>query len=295
MNTRNIFNVALTGLLSLALYSCSEDFTYTPADPETDKVCVGIDKNTARNLEVDGGDIELTLVRSSKSGSTTVPLTIEDASGIFSLAESSVTFADGEETAVAKIVYDYDKLSMSDTYNVKVSISDENLTSDYYVSSVPLTCVKAWKNLGTAQFYEDWFFGEIWERELRQSPDGSQTYRIMAPYTRSDVESAGFTYASEVPYIEFSVAEDGSVSYGNYISLGFSYSSRLCHFVDPYYLQEDTENKAQNAMIMDGLVQFVWYPILANTFPASSYSWWGQVSVAYLSFPGGPDLNQLLQ
>lgn len=295
MNNKNIFYVALAALLGL--YSCTDKYQYEPAAPQEDKVYVTIDKNTVRSLEVDGSDIELTLLRNTTNGSTTVSLGIEDKSGLFSLAENSVTFADGEETAVAKVIYDYDKLSMSNTYNVCVSITDASLVSEYVVSSMPLSCIKAWKKLGKAQFYEGWFFGEVWEKDLIQSPDGSQTYRILLPFTQEDIESAGlFTFSSETPYIEFSIADDGSVSYANYIELGFSYQSMLCYFAAPYWLREDEAGQAYNKLIMDGLVQFYWYPILGNTFTTSgSYSWWGEASVAYLSLPGGPDLNELLQ
>jgi hypothetical protein len=45
-------------------------------------------------------------------------------------------------------------------------------------------------------------------------------------------------------------------------------------------------------MVMENVAQFCWYPIL--NYSGGSFSWWGVTAVAYISFPGGPDLAELL-
>lgn len=294
MKTINKLYIILACVLGAAV-SCTDDFTYTPAVPEdSSKVYVTWDASTVRNLQVDGAELEVVLQRTSTSGTLPVSLEIDDPSGIFSLKESSVTFADGSNTASVYVNYDYDELVINTEYTVELSISDESLVSQYGVLTMPLAITKAWRNLGMAQFYDDWFFGYVWEKELRQSPDGSPLYRIMNPYTKADVEADGFGFVSELPYIEFTIEEDGSVSYSNLISLGFTFSDMPCYYADPYWLRKDEASKAANGLIADGLVQFVWYPILNYDSSAGSYSWWGSPGVAYLSFPGGIDLNDAL-
>lgn len=295
MKTRKIFYALLFCILGSLASSCNKAYLYEPgAKDDSGKQIVYIDKDFARHLEVDGNDIKVPVIRNTKSGTTAVTLSIQDTSGVFFLPSNSFSFEDGKDTAYVAISYDYDKLSATSSYLVELSIADESLTSKYYVSTMPLTCKKAWKKLGKAQFYDDWFFGKIWEKELIQSPDGTKKYRLLDPFSKNDVEADGFVYTSNVPYLEFSISDKGEVTYKNVISLGFNYSGMSCSFADPYFLKKDTANEAKNNLLAPGLVRFTWYPILNYDASAGTYKWWGATSFALLSFPGGPDLNELL-
>lgn len=285
-------------VLGIAFSACTKEFTYEPAQAEpSDKMYVSWKLDGQRSFEAQNGEyVNVTLTRNATEGSLSVPVQIlDDPSGLFSLAESTATFADGEATAVAKIAYDYEKLDPKATYKIEVFITDESLVSQYGALSMPLQLVKAWRNLGKAQFFDNWFFGVISEKTLLQSPDGSPVYRLMEPFSKAEIEEAGFEYVSDFPYLEFTIAGDGSVSYEELLPLGFNFNGKACYFADPLWLQNDSESKAANALLMDGLVQFMWYPIMNFNATTGGFSWWGTTSGALISFPGGPDLNELLQ
>ena len=289
MKKINIFNAIPVIALAVALVSCEEQFQYTPGVVEdVSKVVVGADIAAVRTLEVAGEDIAVPFVRNTTSGSLEVALFIEDPSNIFSLKSSTLTFADGDSLANALVSYKYSDLQMDTTYVVNVGIADETLVSQYLPSVFPVSCIKAWENLGIGQWFDSWWIGELQEKTVLKSPDGSETYRIVTPFDAATVVDAGFDLVSEMPYIEFSIDDEGLVSYQKMLNLGFNYSGKTCHFVHPS-VEGDDAAAANNAVIMPGLVQFEWYPEMN-----SGANWWGKTSKAWLSLPGGPDLGELL-
>jgi hypothetical protein len=155
-----------------------------------------------------------------------------------------------------------------------------------------MTCKKAWQNLGMAQWYDDWWIGGPFEKVLLKAPDGTETYRLVNPWDEKSVVEGGLEFVSELPWLEFVINEDGSITWGDIMNLGFTLSGRTCHNLHPSK-QGDAAGAAANKMLMENLAQFCWYPIM--NFTGSSFSWWGKTTVAYISFPGGPDLAELLQ
>jgi hypothetical protein len=154
-----------------------------------------------------------------------------------------------------------------------------------------MTCKKAWQNLGMAQWYDDWWIGGPFEKQLLKAPDGTETYRLINPWDKEAVTNGGLSFTKEVPYLEFVVAEDGSISYASMLNMGFTYSGMTCHMLHPSQRKDDAST-AKNKMVMENVAQFCWYPIL--NYSGGSFSWWGVTAVAYISFPGGPDLSELL-
>ena len=292
MKIKHIFGAIPAFAIALAFVACSKTDVYTPAEREDDsKVVVFADLTAPRSLEVDGTDIQVPLVRTAGAGDLEVSVTLDDASGIFSLKNPTVKFANGETKAYATVSYSYDALVPDTQYGFAVRVTSEEYTSEYRPKAAPVTCVKAWQNLGQAQFYDDWWIGGPYEKTLLKSPDGSEKYRLVDPWEKSVLEKEGFEYNGGLPYLEFSIEEDGSITYNHLINLGFVYSGMTCHFLHPAE-EEDDEAVAKNKMVMDGLAQFCWYPIL--DYSNGSFRWWGKTSVAYISFPGGPDLRKLL-
>lgn len=279
-------------LMGLALASCAEkEYEYTPG--KADNVNIQMDPSQARSIDADGNDIAVVLSRTDASGSASVKVALTDPSGIFTLSSSTAEFASGSNTATVNLSYDYDKLVKDEKYNVEIAIADESLTSNYGFNVLPLAISKAWKKIGTVQFYDAWFFGYVWEKQLIQSPDGSQTYRLLQPFTKADIEAEGFEFTSELPYIEFTIDEEGGVHYGDYFYLGFNYSGMTCAYADPLYLQKDEANEAENIYYEDlGLIQFCWYPVLKFK-PGQGYSWWGSTANAFIGMPGC-DLAEIL-
>ena len=292
MKTNNIFKVVLSSFVALTLAACVEE-AYVPAPVEdSSKTYVRADETAPRNLDVDGTDIQVPFVRNNTSGAMDVTVALTDPSGLFSLNSNTVSFADGQKTAYASVSYSYDALDPASEYAISVVITDENAVSQYSANAFPMTCKKAWKNLGMAQWYDDWWIGGPYEKVLLKAPDGTETYRLVNPWDEKSVVEGGLEFVSELPWLEFVINEDGSITWGDIMNLGFTLSGRTCHNLHPSK-QGDAAGAAANKMLMENLAQFCWYPIM--NFTGSSFSWWGKTTVAYISFPGGPDLAELLQ
>jgi hypothetical protein len=292
MKINHISKAVLAIAIGFAFVACEKGFEYTPAQPEdASKTVVSADLTAPRSLDVDGSDLSLPFVRNNTSGDLEVGVVLTDPSGIFSLKNSSIKFANGEKTAYAQVAYSYDALVPDTVYDIAVSIVGDEYASNYRPIAFPVACTKAWQKLGIAQFYDDWWIGGPFEKELIKSPDGSETYRLINPWDQKSVVDGGLDFVSELPYLEFKVAEDGSITWGDVINLGFTFSGMTCHNLSPAK-RNDAASMAQNKMVLPNVAQFCWYPILNYT--GSSFSWWGVTSVAYISFPGGPDLKTLL-
>lgn len=275
--------------IAIALASCEEAFVYVPGEAQdASKTYVGAVISTARSIEAAGADIEVPFVRNSKEGALEVNLYLEDTTGIFTLANPTITFADGDSIATAKVTYDYADLEMDVTYNINVGIASEELISEYVPSVFPLAVIKAWQNLGIAQFYDDWWVGGPFEKTLLKSPDGTETYRLMNPWSAEEVEEGGLEPGEGIAYLEFKIDADGLITYGPKVDLGFTYGGRTCHNWFPTAVG-DADSVADNVMVAENVAQFVWYPVMNQ-----GKSWWGVSAVAYISFPGGPDLVELL-
>lgn len=289
----NIITIAISAFaVAFALASCDEPFEYTPAPVEdSTKTLVGADVNAVRHFEAAGEDILVPFVRNNKSGALEVSLFLEDTTGIFTLATPTITFADGDSLATAKVSYDYADLVMDVTYSFTVGVADKELISDFLPSTFPVSCIKAWENLGIAQFYDDWWTGGPFEKTLLKSPDGSETYRLITPWTEEEITEGGFDFTREVPYLEFFIDDEGIVTYAQVLDMGFTFSGMTCHMLHPT-LRKDDASAAQNCVVAPNVIQFCWYPVL--DYGPDGFKWWGKTSVAYISFPGGPDLAELL-
>ena len=299
MKTNSIFKIALGSLVGLAFAACADEVAYTPAPQEdATKNYVKVDETAPRKLEVDGADIKVPFVRTNAAGAMDVAVAIQDtsATGIFSLKNNTISFADGETTAYAVVTYSYDALDPTTSYLITVGLANETDGSMYTAINLPMTCSKAWQNLGVAQFYEGWWTEALVERQLLKAPDGSETYRLVAPFDAATVEAAGLTWAGGMPYIEFAIDENGTVTYDGILDLGIGISGYRAFNAHPTALGYSSY-APYNQVLAEGLVRFYWIPVYgvnATSVGKGSYGWWSQISAAYVSFPGGPDLVEVL-
>lgn len=292
MKTNSIFKTVLASALSLAFVACTVE-EYTPAPMEdASKTYVRADETASRNLDIDGSDILVPFVRNTKTGSLDVNVELTDTSGIFTLKTPTITFAEGDSTAFASVAYSYDALDPAATYSISVAITSEGVTSEYSAKALPMNCKKAWQNLGTVQWYDDWWIGGPFEKQLLKAPDGTETYRLLNPWDKASVEDGGLEFVSEPEYLQFVIGEDGSISYSTIINMGFTFSGMTCHMIHPNALG-DAESATQNKFV-NNVAAFCWYPILNYNPSTGGFSWWGSTAVAYISFPDGPDLSELL-
>ena len=291
MKTNNIFKVVLSSFVALSLAACVEE-AYVPAPVEdSSNTYVRADETAPRNLDIDGTDIQVPFVRNNTSGAMSVTVALTDPSGLFSLNSNTVSFADGQKTAYASVSYSYDDLDPTSEYSISVVITDEDAVSQYTANAFPMTCKKAWKKLGKGQFADMYFIGIISEKEFIQSPDGTPKYRMLNPFTKAEIQAAGCSFEKEIPYMEFTIAADGSVSWGNNFSTGFGYGGYSIYYANPNWYNGNAAAAAENAVVAENLIQ-ICYTALAVTGGsiAGSYG----TGYAYMSLPGGPNLADLL-
>lgn len=291
MKTNSIFKAALVSALSLAFVACTvEEYTPAPMEDQS-KTYVRADETAPRSLDIDGTDILVPFVRNTKTDPLDVTVELTDTSGIFALKTPTISFADGDSTAFAAVSYSYDALDPAAVYSISVTIKSEEVTSQYAAVAFPLECKKAWKKLGKGQFIDYYFIGILSEKEFIQSPDGSLTYRMLNPFTQNEIEAAQCTFEAEIPYIEFSIAADGSVSWGDYFSTGFGYGGYSIYYANPDWYNGNTAAAAQNALLAENLVQICYTAAaVSGGSIAGSYG----TGYAFISLPGGPDLAEVL-
>lgn len=292
-----LLNIVLACAFGFMAYSCDKGYEYQPAKPVKivgNNNDVTIDPNSARKIEADGSDIEVLLTRTNTEAATTVALSLTDTTGLFKLKSESVTFEAGKDSVYALIACLYDDMDAKSTYTIDLSITDDALVSQYGIQTIIFTCTKAWKNLGTVQFFEDWFFGYVWEKELFQSPDGKPIYRLMKPFTKSDIIDEGYDFVEEVPFLEFSIDEKGNVTIPEDFELGFIYDGYDCYFLGPKMASKIFGMKVSPSTLDESkLLEINWYPALYDA-ESDGFLSWSSASSALISFPGGPDLEDVL-
>lgn len=294
----NVYKAFTALSVGLALFACKKD-EYVPAEQEPIQTYVGADITAPRDIDADGSDLMVPFTRNKVAEPLDITVSLQDASGIFTLKNAALHYEVGQATAYAAVSYSYDALVPETVYNIAVELASTEYASQYRPVVFPIAAKKAWQKID-AQFYDNWFLGKVVDKVLLKSPDGSETYRLMNPYTKEDLANADpadgditFEYTGGLEYIEFSVAEDGSISWGGknaVINLPMKGYGMTLHFLHPSK-RSDAASVAKNKMLMDGVAQFVWYPVLGYT--GSSFSWWGTTSAALISW-GGLDLNDLL-
>lgn len=290
MKTNNMFKAALCAVLGLSLVSCAED-AYVPAPQEDpSKNYVKVDETAPRNLDVDGTDIQVPFVRTNTTDALDITVALADTSGLFSLNSTTVSFAAGESTAYASVSYSYDNIDPNSTYAISVGIASGDV-SEYTAIALPMTCKKAWKKLGKGQFVDMGFFGVVREKEFIQSPDGTAKYRMLTPFTKDEIESAGYVFEGERAYMEFVIAEDGRVSWGNNFHTGFNYGGYSIYYADPNWYNGNAAASAENKVVAENVIQIV-YAAMAVTGGSIAGSF--GTATSYISLPGGPNLMDVL-
>jgi hypothetical protein len=114
---------------------------------------------------------------------------------------------------------------------------------------------------------------------------------MLNPFTKAEIQAAGCSFEKEIPYIEFTIAADGSVSWGNNFSTGFGYGGYSIYYANPNWYNGNAAAAAENAVVAENLIQ-ICYTAMAVTGGSIAGSF--GTGYAYMSLPGGPNLADLL-
>ncbi|WP_047448440.1 hypothetical protein [Alistipes sp. ZOR0009] len=138
--------------------------------------------STQMNIEVtadDKGVVKFPVYRGSKDGDLSVDLTMTSSSNLFSLKTPSVKFSKDESVVYAELSFgDVNNLGVTDEYQVKVSIANEDKLS---ISGVATLVVKlkrklTWEVYGVGK-YTSGLFGEAWDQTIEKAKEGN-IYRL---------------------------------------------------------------------------------------------------------------------
>ena len=300
MKAYKLSSILLGCVMMLGFASCVEKAPeYVPGEPDSASCVVFPDVTAPSNLDLNGTPIEVAFSRNNTNGALDVNVALSDESGLFSLQNSTLSFASGESVAYALVNYDYDKLDAKGTYNIEVTMASEANASMYRPVTMSFSCVKAWKDLGYGEFFDnlvlnagDGDFG-IAKCKILQSPDGSLRYRIMAPYADKNqrIKSWGEAEAQATPseYIEFWVNDEEAmtVTWNAYWLTGLWYQGTAGNDIKAYLPSARSSSYAADdalsGFLDEYIVQFVPYYYIDGLGGFGEYA-------CYLSMPGGPDL-----
>lgn len=172
---KKILNIALTLIAAFALASCGRNDVnvYTPTNEDVSF------EIASQNLQVSGDEITVTLVRGVAQNALSVPVSITDPSGIFTLAKSTADFQAGSYKSTVSIAYDMSEVKPGNAYRISLSF-DEKLagpgcTKTYSAVVMP---VLTYKEVGTAT----WFNGITMANFIRQ-PQNYKLYK--AEFTKN--------------------------------------------------------------------------------------------------------------
>lgn len=215
----NLFTTLLLAVTALTLGSCTEEYEYTAATVEGEQVYFSNALASTQNISDTESSFNVSLNRIKTDGELTVNLTLDDASGIYSIP-SSVSFADGEDEVSIPVSYDPTKLEYDVFNDVTIAIADVDYTTPYGNSSYSFSAgmPSPYVSIGTGKFADTYLIEEGYaEVEIMQNQNNPNQFRVMHPYDEfaEAFAEAGYNLSGEpAEYLEFEVLQPGETLKG---------------------------------------------------------------------------------
>lgn len=208
-------NKILAGLVAVASIfatsSCSEDDSYTPAEPETGVkpyVYFSEKNETTFSLEPTApAELTFTVCRQDTKDAIEMPLIVtENTSNVFNVP-SSVSFAAGEESVDVTVTFP--DAPIGTPCSLTVGFNSE-YTGIYYTAigqqTFTVTRVK-WNSLGVGTMDENFWFEDQFNVEILQRDDKPALFRIVKPFE----EYASILDGNQSEYIELTLLQPKDV------------------------------------------------------------------------------------
>lgn len=165
-------------ILALAIASCNKDNIgeiYEPEGPYFAFSSPIVPQNflTAEN----NYSVTIQIVRSNSSGDATANVSLEmndDIEGVFDLESTSVSFADGQTKAYAKIapLITPDQINPAKMYKFKLSLTGDNVSELYNTTTYTALFNIEYQDAGTGDFNSDFWPG-AWSVDLMKADLGN--------------------------------------------------------------------------------------------------------------------------
>lgn len=185
------------------------------------------------------------IYRNSNVGSTTVNLSSDDATGLFTVP-ADVTFADGEYKTQISVAVSPD-VEMAKKYTVNITLPNAPLSMK---QKVKLNIEKDydWVSIGEGLYRDVFMFDNAYKVEIMKG-QGFDVYRIMDPYSEGlKAEEYGAYGGTPAEYVQVEIAADKS-AYFKPAACGYLYqasASQMTYIYHPSaFTGMDTSNNKQ--------------------------------------------------
>lgn len=191
MNMKNIIKYSLSFLaMSAMMLSCAKEDEHQPGEPDVDGCYQVYFPAQESSLTLDPSDPTTTTIavmRTNTNGNITVPVTVSDTSGLFTV--SDLRFEDGQSESA--ITLTFDKISVGKTYAVSFEITDPQYASKYNSNPVALdfsVLIEKWNSIGKGLWRDDFMttFYKVdyaeYEVEILENDLKPGYYRVVYPY-----------------------------------------------------------------------------------------------------------------
>lgn len=188
---KNIFKYTLSFLaMSALMLSCAKEEEHQPGEPEVDG-CYGVYFPAQEtDLVLDPAEptkATIAVMRTVTSGSITVPVTVSDTSGLFTVSE--LRFEDGQSESSIDLTFD--KISVGTSYSLNFEITDPQYASKYNSNPIALdfsVLIEKWNSIGKGLWRDDFmttFYGvdyAEYEVDILENDLTPGFYRVVYPY-----------------------------------------------------------------------------------------------------------------
>lgn len=287
-----------SAIAAFAFTSCDEDAAYTPgkAAQGTQLMGVTFGVNNKEAEELDPADPTTYAISVSRADSTeevTIPLRVVRNEGDVFVVPENVTFKAGEKEA--QIPVSFEKAAVGTKYTLEVGLAEDKYSNPYADNSTTtfqysVTRVK-WNLVGTATWFDDFWYGGEFEVELYQRDDLKSSYRFVSPYTDEFVEGAEEMKGTYQQYFVFNTS-NGLVSWDDYFYINTMYDDE--HEIHAFMQSYVTGNDADDANSYvkyndDGSIRYFKINPYHYMLGLGGWSGYGY----YLVFPGQPIPDEL--
>ncbi|MDR0419245.1 MAG: hypothetical protein LBH34_03425 [Prevotellaceae bacterium] len=187
------FKIHLLWLIALPLLmvACAqpEGPTYTEEDGVT-RLSLASSKYKAELSPEDGSTIKVKVQRNTAKGAFSAPVIFTSDNAIFTMPDTTVSFADGESVAYLNINFPgSEQMSVTDAYNMSVSLDSGLLTiSGIAKMEITLSRKLTWITVGVGRYYSDFIFQtgypaeQAWDQPVQHAQEVPSFYRLPSCY-----------------------------------------------------------------------------------------------------------------
>lgn len=178
-----IINICVVITFCLTAFtSCSTDAEGTIYKMNGDEFAFASSQMNVEVMAENNGIIKVPVYRSNKNTEASTNISLDEATiaeGIFSLSNSTVTFAKGESVGYAELKFgSIDNLGATNKYEMVLTINNEAQLSPSQLGQIKVSAQRklTWESFGTGVYFSE-IFGDSWSQPIEKAAEGN-IYRL---------------------------------------------------------------------------------------------------------------------